>query len=41
MMVTIDERGFQEIPGPEVGERFRAINARRTQSGGLAGGSLR
>ncbi len=41
MMVTLDERGFQEIATPEVGERFRAINERRTESGGVAGGVLR
>ena len=41
MMVTITEQGFQELASDEVGERFRAINERRTQSGGVAGGTLR
>jgi proteasome beta subunit len=40
MMVTLTEAGFQEIPPGEVGERFRVINERRTQSRGLAGGAL-
>jgi proteasome beta subunit len=40
-MVTISSDGFQEIDAIEVGERFRVINERRTQSGGVAGGSLR
>jgi proteasome beta subunit len=41
MMVTISSEGFQELSNEEVGERFRVINERRTQSGGVAGGSLR
>jgi len=41
MMVTITESGFQELPADEVGARFKVINDRRTQSGGVAGGSLR
>ncbi len=41
MMVTITDEGFQELSTDEVGARFRAINDRRTQSGGVAGGTLR
>jgi proteasome beta subunit len=41
MMVTLDAQGFQELDAPDVAERFRLINERRTQSRGLAGGSLR
>jgi proteasome beta subunit len=41
MMVTVSEDGFHELPTPDVGERFRSINARRTESRGVAGGSLR
>lgn len=41
MVVRLDEQGFSELPSNEVGERFRAINDRRTQSGGVAGGVLR
>lgn len=41
IMVTIDASGFTEVPTAEVGQRFRSINERRTQSGGLAGGTLR
>lgn len=41
MMVTITSEGFQELSTVDVGARFRAINDRRTQSGGVAGGSLR
>jgi proteasome beta subunit len=41
MMVTVDAAGFQEIANDEVGERFRLINQRRTESRGVAGGSLR
>lgn len=41
MMVTISSEGFQEIEHTEVGDHFRVINERRTQSGGVAGGSLR
>jgi proteasome beta subunit len=41
MMVTLSEDGFEELPAEDVGERFRSINARRTASRGVAGGSLR
>lgn len=41
MMVTINDQGFQELDHENVAGRFRAINERRTQTGGLAGGSLR
>ena len=41
MMVTITEAGFQELATDEVATRFRVINDRRTQSGGVAGGTLR
>jgi proteasome beta subunit len=41
MMVTITEEGFQELSVDDVAARFRAINDRRTQSGGVAGGTLR
>ena len=41
MMVVVDVNGFQELPAAEVGERFRLINERRTESRGVAGGSLR
>jgi proteasome beta subunit len=41
MMVTVDAEGFQELPAGEVGERFKAINERRTESRGVAGGTLR
>jgi proteasome beta subunit len=41
MMVTITSEGFQELDNDDVAERFRAINERRTQSGGVAGGTLR
>ena len=41
MMVTVSADGFQELASAEVGERFRSINERRTQSRGVAGGSLR
>jgi proteasome beta subunit len=41
MMVTLNAEGFQELPAADVGERFRAINVRRTQSKGIPGGSLR
>jgi proteasome beta subunit len=40
-IVTISGDGFQELASEDVGERFRVINERRTQSGGVAGGSLR
>lgn len=41
MMVTITEAGFQELASEEVAIRFRNINDRRTQSGGVPGGTLR
>jgi proteasome beta subunit len=41
MMVTISSEGFQELEPEDVAGRFRVINERRTQSGGVAGGSLR
>lgn len=41
MMVTITSEGFQELDNDDVSARFRAINERRTQSGGVAGGTLR
>jgi hypothetical protein len=41
MIVTINENGFQEVALDQVAERFRVINDRRTQSGGVAGGALR
>jgi proteasome beta subunit len=41
MMVTVNEKGFQELATEEVAERFRVINDRRTQSGGIPGGTLR
>jgi proteasome beta subunit len=41
MMVMIDAEGFQELPGDAVASRFGVINDRRTQSGGVAGGTLR
>src|SRR5665213_278101 len=41
MMVTINAAGFQELSNDDVANRFRVINERRTQSGGIAGGSLR
>jgi proteasome beta subunit len=41
MMVTVSAEGFQELPNADVGERFRLINERRTESRGVAGGSLR
>jgi proteasome beta subunit len=41
MIVTINENGFQEVELDQVAERFRVINDRRTQSGGVAGGALR
>jgi len=41
MMITVNAEGFQELPSAEVGERFRVINERRTQTGGVAGGVLR
>jgi proteasome beta subunit len=41
MMIVVSGEGFQELPAAEVGERFRLINERRTESRGVAGGSLR
>jgi len=41
MIVTITAEGFVEMPQEEVGNRFRVINERRTQNGGIAGGTLR
>jgi proteasome beta subunit len=41
MMITVSADGFQELNNDDVGERFRAINERRTESRGVAGGSLR
>lgn len=41
MIVTITNEGFTEMAQDEVGERFRVINERRTQNGGIAGGTLR
>ena len=41
IIVTIDANGFTELPTVDVADRFRAINERRTESRGLAGGSLR
>jgi len=41
MIITLDENGFTELPAEEVEARFVAINERRTQSQGIAGGSLR
>ena len=41
MIVTISAEGFEELEADDVAGRFRVINERRTQSGGVAGGSLR
>ena len=41
MIVTVSRDGFQELAADDVAQRFRVINERRTQSGGVAGGSLR
>ncbi len=41
MLVTITSEGFHELAQDDVAARFRAINDRRTQSGGVAGGTLR
>ena len=41
MMVTINGDGFQELSSDDVSSRFRVINDRRTQSGGVPGGTLR
>jgi len=41
MMVTITQDGFTELPTSYAESTFRAINERRTQSQGVAGGTLR
>jgi proteasome beta subunit len=41
MMVIINEDGFQEVAVDAVAARFKTINDRRTNSGGIAGGTLR
>jgi proteasome beta subunit len=41
MMVTITSEGFAELATADIASRFGVINERRTQSGGVAGGSLR
>jgi proteasome beta subunit len=41
MIVTISAEGFKELESDDVAGRFRTINERRTESGGVAGGSLR
>ena len=41
MMVVLDAAGFQELGNEDVAARFRAINERRTETGGRAGGTLR
>lgn len=41
MIITLGENGFTELPADEVAQRFAAINDRRTESQGVAGGSLR
>jgi proteasome beta subunit len=41
MMVMVSSEGFVELSNDDVANRFRVINERRTQSGGVAGGSLR
>ncbi len=41
MMVTLSAEGFVELAPSDVGERFRAINQRRTESRGIPGGTLR
>jgi len=41
MIVTINENGFQELAVDDVAVRFKVINDRRTQTGGVAGGDLR
>ncbi len=41
MMVVLDEAGFTELPTEEVRGRYEAINRRRTEGQGVAGGSLR
>lgn len=41
MMVVIDSSGFRELAADDVSARFRAINERRTSTGGIPGGTLR
>ena len=41
MMVVIDSNGFRELVPDDVSTRFRAINERRTSTGGVPGGTLR
>ncbi|HVB69988.1 MAG TPA: proteasome subunit beta [Acidimicrobiales bacterium] len=41
MMVTLNADGFRELAPEDVAQRFRTINERRTESKGLAGGTLR
>jgi len=41
MMVIINGDGVQELGADDVASRFHVINDRRTQSGGIAGGTLR
>lgn len=41
MMVTITADGFRELPQEYVATTFRSIMERRSQTGGVAGGSLR
>ena len=41
MIVTISAEGFRELDTDDVAAIFRVINERRTESGGVAGGSLR
>ncbi|HUX04187.1 MAG TPA: proteasome subunit beta [Acidimicrobiales bacterium] len=41
MMVVIDSSGFRELTTDDVSARFRAINERRTSTGGIPGGTLR
>ncbi len=41
MVVTIDAAGFAELPTDDVRARYEAINERRTQAQGIAGGTLR
>jgi proteasome beta subunit len=41
MVVTLTAEGFRELEQDAVAAIFRSINDRRTESGGVAGGSLR
>jgi proteasome beta subunit len=41
MMVTLNADGFKELGDDDVAQRFRTINERRTESKGVAGGTLR